>query len=94
MKFAFSVSSLLAHTSSILLLGYSLPLLAQISVPGNFPECKILTPQTFNSIAEFSKIVSVPKSCFTYMINEHNKGVLSQKWMKYYHKVMSYERVV
>ncbi len=92
MKFAFSIPSVIAHTSSALLLGFSLPLLAQISVPGNFPECKILNPQTFNSVEEFSKIAGVPKSCFTYMINEHNKAVLSQERTKYYDKAMAYEK--
>ena len=92
MKFTFSVPSLVAHTLSILLLGFSLPLVAQISVPGNFPECKIINPKTFNSINEFSKIASVPKTCFTYMLNQHNKTMLGLERMKYYEKAIAYEK--
>jgi tetratricopeptide (TPR) repeat protein len=73
-------------------IGFSLPLVAQISVPGNFPECKIITPQTFDSINEFSKIASVPKNCFTYMIKQHNKTMLSLETMKYYDKAIAYEK--
>ncbi len=92
MKFTFSVPSLVAHTLSILLLGFSLPLVAQISVPGDFPECKIITPKTFNSMNEFSKIASVPKSCFAYMLDQHNKTMLSLERMKYYEKAIAYEK--
>ncbi len=92
MKFTFSAPSLVAHTLSILLLGFSLPLVAQISVPGDFPECKIITPKTFNSMSEFSKIASVPKSCFTYMLDQHNKTMLGLERMKYYDKAIAYEK--
>ncbi len=92
MKFKFSVPSLVAHTLSIVFLGFSLPLVAQISVPGNFPECKIINPKTFNSINEFSKIASVPKTCFTYMLNQHNKTMLGLEQMKYYDKAIAYEK--
>jgi tetratricopeptide (TPR) repeat protein len=92
MKFTFSVPSLVAHTLSIVFIGFSLPLVAQISVPGNFPECKIIAPQTFNSLNEFSKIASVPKNCFTYMIKQHNKTMLSLETMKYYDKAIAYEK--
>lgn len=92
MKFKFSVPSLVAHTLSIVFLGFSLPLVAQISVPGNFPECKIINPKTFNSINEFSKIASVPKTCFTYMLNQHKKTMLGLERMKYYEKAIAYEK--
>jgi tetratricopeptide (TPR) repeat protein len=92
MKFTFSVPSLVAHTLSIVFIGFSLPLVAQISVPGNFPECKIITPKTFNSINEFSKTASVPKSCFTYMIKQHQKTMLNLETMKYYDKAIAYEK--
>lgn len=92
MKFTFSVPSLVAHTLSIVFLGFSLPLVAQISVPGNFPECKIINPQTFNSINELSKIASVPKTCFTYMLKQHNKTMLGLEQMKYYDKAIAYEK--
>jgi len=92
MKFAFSITSIIAHTSSILFLSFSLPLVAQISVPGDFPECKILTAQTFDSVDEFVKIAGVPKSCFGHMINEHKKVVSSQERWEFYKKAIAYEK--
>jgi tetratricopeptide (TPR) repeat protein len=92
MKFTFSVPSLVAHTLSIVFIGFSLPLVAQISVPGDFPECKIINSKTFNSINEFSKIATVPKSCFTYMLKQHNKTMLGLEQMKYYEKAIAYEK--
>lgn len=92
MKFRLSITSIIAHTSSILFLGFSLPLLAQISVPDDYHVCKIVTPKTFDSVGEFLKIAGVPKSCFSHMINQHKKVVSNQEQSKYYDKAMAYEK--
>ncbi|MEO0839950.1 MAG: tetratricopeptide repeat protein [Cyanobacteria bacterium J06643_5] len=92
MKFPLSINSIIIHTSSALLLGFSLPLLAQITVPGDFPECKIINPKTFDSLEEFSKIAGVPKSCFSHMINQHKKALLNQERRNYYDKAIAYEK--
>ncbi|NJM18569.1 MAG: tetratricopeptide repeat protein [Richelia sp. SM1_7_0] len=52
MKFAFSIPSVLAHTSSILLL-ISLPLVAQIPASDNPNECKTQKPPQLNTAADF-----------------------------------------
>ena len=92
MKFSFSVPSIIAHTSSALLLGFSLPLVAQISVPDDFHECKIVNPKTFDSAENILKIADVPRSCFSFMIEQHKKAALSEERWKFYKKAMAYEK--
>ena len=92
MKFPFSITSIIAHTSSILFLGFSLPLLAQISVPDDYNECKIVNPQTFDSAENILKIAGVPKNCFTHMINQHRKAVLTQERWEFYEKAIANEK--
>ncbi len=92
MKFTFSITSIIAHTSSILFLGFSIPLLAQISAPDDFHVCKIVNPKTFDSAENILKIVGVPKRCFGYILNQHQKAVLSQEKRNYYDKAIAYEK--
>ena len=92
MKFSFSIPSIIAHTSSTLLLGFSIPLLAQISTPDDFHECKIVNPKTFDSAENILKIADVPRSCFTSMIEQHKKAVLNQERCEFYKKAMAYEK--
>lgn len=92
MKFPFSIPSVLAHTSSILFLSFSLPLLGQITVPDDYHECKIINPKTFDSAENILKIAEVPKSCFDLMINQHKKAVASQKRWEFYQKAIAYQK--
>lgn len=92
MKFPFSITSIIAHTSSIFFLGFSLPLLAQITVPDDYHECKIVNPQTFDSAENILKIAGVPKNCFTSMINHHKKVMLGQERSEFYDKAIAYEK--
>ncbi len=92
MKFPFSITSIIAHTSSILFLGFSIPLLAQISAPDDFHVCKIVNPKTFDSAENILKIAGVPKNCFGYILNEHKKTVLSQERWEFYDKAIAYEK--
>ena len=53
MKLAFSIPSVLPHTSSILLLSFSLPLVAQVPASNNPDECKTPKPPQLNTAADF-----------------------------------------
>ena len=75
MKFRLSITSIIAHTSSILFLSFSIPLLGQITVPDDYHECKIINPNTFDSAENILKIAGVPKRCFGYILNQHTKTV-------------------
>ena len=92
MKFPFSITSIIAHTSSALLLGFSLPLVAQITVPDDYHVCKIVNPKTFDSAENILKIADVPRSCFTSMIEQHKKAALNQERWELYKKAMAYEK--
>jgi tetratricopeptide (TPR) repeat protein len=92
MKFRLSITSIIAHTSSALFLGFSIPLLGQISVPDDYHECKIINPKSFDSAENILKIAGVPKRCFGYILNQHKKTVLSQERRKYDEKAMAYEK--
>ena len=63
MKFTVSIPSLIAHTSSILLLSFSIPLVAQITDPNNSPDCQVVIPQNPNSVEDFLKIGHYQNSC-------------------------------
>lgn len=92
MKFAFSITSVIADTSSALFLGFSLPLLAQISIPDDYHKCKIVNPKTFDSAKNILKIAEVPKNCFGSMINQQKKAALNQERMEFYKKAMADEK--
>ncbi|MGB6296183.1 MAG: tetratricopeptide repeat protein [Rivularia sp. (in: cyanobacteria)] len=92
MKFPFSIPSIIAHTSSILFLGFSLPLLGQITVPDDYHECKIVNPKTFDSAKNILKIAGVPKNCFDLMINQHKKAMASQERWKFYKKAIANQK--
>ncbi|NJM19066.1 MAG: tetratricopeptide repeat protein [Richelia sp. RM2_1_2] len=53
MKFAFSIPSIIAHTSSILLVGFSLSLITPILASDNPDECKTPKPPQLNTVADF-----------------------------------------
>lgn len=92
MKFRLSITSIIAHTSSILFLGFSIPLLGQITAPDDYHECKIVNPKTFDSAENILKIAGVPKRCFGYILNQHKKTVSAQERSKFYEKAIAYEK--
>jgi tetratricopeptide (TPR) repeat protein len=63
MKLAFSSSSLLAYTSSILLLGFSLPLVAQIPDEKPPTECQTLKPQSLNTVNDYLGMGHFQEDC-------------------------------
>jgi tetratricopeptide (TPR) repeat protein len=63
MKFAFSIPSLLAHTSSILLLGFSIPLVAQIPFETAPTECQTPKPLSLNTVNDFVGIGHFQEDC-------------------------------
>ncbi len=63
MKFPFSIPSVLAHTSSILLLGFSLPLVTPILASNNPNECKIPKPPQSNTVDDFIRMGLFQMGC-------------------------------
>ncbi|MFN6560543.1 MAG: tetratricopeptide repeat protein [Nostoc sp. ChiSLP01] len=63
MKFAFSKASLLAYASSILLLGFSLPLVAQIPASDASTECQTIMPKHLNTIDDFIGMGHFQEDC-------------------------------
>lgn len=63
MKFAFSITSLLAYASSILLLGFSLPLVAQIPDEKPPTECQTLKPQSLNTVNDYLGMGHFQEDC-------------------------------
>lgn len=63
MKFAFSIPSLLAYASSILLLGFSIPLVAQIPADNAFTECQTLKPPHLNTVNDFIGMGHFQEDC-------------------------------
>ncbi|KAB8317918.1 tetratricopeptide repeat protein [Tolypothrix campylonemoides VB511288] len=63
MKFAFSISSLLGYASSIVLLGFSLPLVAQIPAYNISADCKTLMPSHLNSADDFIAMGHFQEDC-------------------------------
>jgi tetratricopeptide (TPR) repeat protein len=53
MKFAFSISSLLGCASSIVLLGFSMPMVTPILASDNSDTCKSLKPPQLKTVADF-----------------------------------------
>ncbi|MBE8990121.1 tetratricopeptide repeat protein [Nostoc sp. LEGE 12450] len=63
MKFAFSIPSLLAYASSILLLGFSIPLVAQIPASNASTDCQTLKPPHLNTINDFIDMGHFQEDC-------------------------------
>ncbi|MDZ7950548.1 tetratricopeptide repeat protein [Nostoc sp. DedQUE09] len=63
MKFAFPIPSLLAYASSILLLGFSIPLVAQIPDDNASTECQTLKPLHLNTVNDFIGMGHFQEDC-------------------------------
>ena len=63
MKFAFPIPSLLAYASSILLLGFSIPLVAQIPDDNASTECQTLKPPHLNTVKDFIGMGHFQEDC-------------------------------
>ena len=63
MKFAFSIPSLLAYASSILLLGFSLPLVSQISASNASTDCQTIKPPYLNTADDFIGMGHFQEDC-------------------------------
>ena len=63
MKLAFSIPSLLAHASSILLLGFSIPLVAQIPASNVSTDCQTIKPPHLNTVNDFIGMGHFQEDC-------------------------------
>jgi tetratricopeptide (TPR) repeat protein len=63
MKFAFSIPSILAYASSILLLGFSMPLVAQIPDSNASADCQTLKPPQLNTVDDFIGMGHFQEDC-------------------------------
>jgi tetratricopeptide (TPR) repeat protein len=63
MKLAFSISSLLAYTSSILLLGFSIPLVAQIPASNASTDCQTPKPLNLNTVYDYLGMGHFQEDC-------------------------------
>jgi tetratricopeptide (TPR) repeat protein len=63
MKFAFSIPSLLAYASSILLLGFSIPLVAKIPASNASTECQTPKPPHLNTVNDFIGMGHFQEDC-------------------------------
>ncbi len=63
MRFAFSIPSLLAYASSILLLGFSIPLVAQIPASNASTDCQTLKPPHLNTVNDFIGMGHFQEEC-------------------------------
>jgi tetratricopeptide (TPR) repeat protein len=63
MKFAFSIPSLLAYTSSILLLGFSIPLVVQIPASNASSDCQTPKPPYLNTVNDFISMGHFQEDC-------------------------------
>jgi tetratricopeptide (TPR) repeat protein len=63
MKFAFSIPSLLAYASSILLLGFSMPLVAQIPASNASTDCQTIKPPYLNTVNDFIGMGHFQEDC-------------------------------
>lgn len=95
----FSATSLLVHASSILLLGFSIPLVfAQIPASNLSPDCQFLIPKNLNSAEDFVNIGHFQEDCqkdfqtavssFTQAIRLNPKGEEA-----YYHRANAYNKL-
>jgi tetratricopeptide (TPR) repeat protein len=63
MKFTFSIPSLLAYASSIILLGFSMPMVTPILASDNSDACKSLKPPHLNTVADFISMGHFQEEC-------------------------------
>ncbi len=63
MKLAFSRSSLLAYASSILLLGFSIPLVAQMPASNASTDCQTLKPLSLNTVYDYLGMGHFQEDC-------------------------------
>ncbi|BAZ24724.1 TPR repeat protein [Kalymmatonema gypsitolerans NIES-4073] len=63
MKFTFSIPSLLAYASSIVLLGFSMPMVTPILASDNSDACKSLKPPHLNTVADFISMGHFQEEC-------------------------------
>lgn len=63
MKLGFSRSSLLAYTSSILLLGFSIPLVAQIPASNASTDCPTPKPLSLNTVYDYLSMGHFQEDC-------------------------------
>ena len=63
MKFAFSIPSLLAYASSILLLGFSIPLVAQIPAFNAYTNCPSSKPLSLNTVYDYLGMGHFQEEC-------------------------------
>ncbi len=63
MKSPFSITSIIAHTSSILLLSFSLPLVTPILASNNPDECRTPKPANLNTSADFTRMGMFQLEC-------------------------------
>lgn len=63
MKLAFSIPSLLAYASSILLLGFSIPLVAQIPASNASTDCQTPKPPHLNTVNDFIGMGHFQEAC-------------------------------
>lgn len=63
MKFAFSIPSVLAYASSILLLGFSIPLVAQIPASNASTDCQTMKPPHLNTVNDFISMGHFQEDC-------------------------------
>ena len=98
MKFAFSIPSLLAHASSILLLGFSIPLVAQIPFETAPTECQTPKPLSLNTVYDYLSMGHFQEDCqkdslvavssFTQAIRLNSKAE-----EPYYHRANAYAAI-
>ncbi|MBE9201974.1 MULTISPECIES: tetratricopeptide repeat protein [unclassified Nodularia (in: cyanobacteria)] len=95
MKFTFSKPSVLAYASSILLLGFSIPLVAQIPASNAASECQTFKPPYLNTVKDFIGLGHFQEDCekdsqsavssFTQAITLNPQGEEA-----YYHRANAY----
>lgn len=95
MKFSYSRRSLLAYASSIVLLGFSIPMVTPILASSNTDSCTSLKPQHLNTVADFIGMGHYQQECkkdslvavsyFTQAIKLNPKGEEA-----YYHRANAY----
>jgi tetratricopeptide (TPR) repeat protein len=96
MKFVLSIPSLLGHVSSILLLGFSIPLVfAQILDSNMSSDCEFTIPKHFHSADDFVSMGHFQEDCqqdIEAAISDFTQGIrLNHKAEEpYYHRANAY----
>lgn len=98
MKLAFSSSSLLAYTSSILLLGFSIPLFAQIPASNASTDCQTMKPPHLNTVNDFISMGHFQEDCqkdSLAAISSFTQAILlnPQAEEPYYHRANAYAAI-